>query len=234
MLSTSGQIIAAVPTAAVAPVSRYKKSRRVPASPAPSGPVAAMSAITRCPDFSPKPSETGRNVEEPRRARKPADAKVAPPDRAGLQVALYQPDIAANAGAALRLAACLAVPLLVIEPCGFVWDDRRLRRAGLDYLAQAALTRFAGWTAFDAWRRAEGKRLILLTTRGSEDYHALAYRPGDVLLAGRESMGVPDEVHAGADLRVRIPLAPGRRALNVVTALAMVLGEALRQTGGFP
>jgi len=193
-----------------------------------------MSAIVRCPDFAPKPSKTGRNVKEPRGARKPADAKVAPPDRAPLQVALYQPDIAANAGAALRLAACLEVPLLVIEPCGFVWDDRRLRRAGLDYLAQAALTRFAGWAAFDAWRRAAGRRLILLTTQGSADYHTVAFRRGDVLLAGRESMGVPDEVHAGVDLRVRIPLAPGRRALNVVTALAMVLGEALRQTDGFP
>jgi len=126
------------------------------------------------------------------------------------------------------------VPLLVIEPCGFVWDDRRLRRAGLDYLAQATSTRFPGWAAFDAWRRAAGRRLILLTTRGSEDYHTVAYRPGDVLLAGRESAGAPDEVHAGADLRVRIPLAPERRALNVVTALAMVLGEALRQTDGFP
>ena len=142
--------------------------------------------------------------------------------------------MAANAGAALRLAACLAVPLLVIEPCGFVWDDRRLRRAGLDYLAQARLTRFAGWAAFDEWRRAAGRRLILLTTQGDQDYHAVAYRPGDVLLAGRESAGVPAAVHAAADLRVRIPLAPQRRALNVVTALAMVLGEALRQTGGFP
>jgi tRNA (cytidine/uridine-2'-O-)-methyltransferase len=193
-----------------------------------------MSAIARCPDFAPKPSKTGRNVEEPRAARKPADAKVALPDGPPLQVALYQPDIAANAGAALRLAACLEVPLLVIEPCGFVWDDRRLRRAGLDYLAQAALTRFAGWAAFDAWRRAEGKRLILLTTRGGADYHVIAYRPGDVLLAGRESAGVPPAVHAAADLRVRIPMAPERRALNVVTALAMVLGEALRQTNGFP
>lgn len=151
-----------------------------------------------------------------------------------MQVALYQPDIAANAGAALRLAACLAVPLAVIEPCGFVWDDRRLRRAGLDYLAQATLTRFPGWSAFDAWRRAEGRRLILLTTAGSEDYHAIAYRPGDVLLAGRESAGVPQEVHDAVDLRVRVPLAPERRALNVVSALAMVLGEALRQTDGFP
>jgi tRNA (cytidine/uridine-2'-O-)-methyltransferase len=193
-----------------------------------------MSAIAHCPDFAPKPSETGRNVKEPRAARKPADTKVALPGGSPLQAALYQPDIAANAGAALRLAACLEVPLLVIEPCGFVWDDRRLRRAGLDYLARAALTRFAGWAEFDAWRRAAGKRLILLTTRGDADYHAVAYRPGDVLLAGRESAGVPQAIHAAADLRVRVPIAARRRALNVVTALAMVLGEALRQTDGFP
>jgi tRNA (cytidine/uridine-2'-O-)-methyltransferase len=193
-----------------------------------------MSAITHCPDFAPKASETGRNVEEARAARKPAVTKVAPPERRPLQLALYQPDIAANAGAALRLASCLDVPLLVIEPCGFVWDDRRLRRAGLDYLAQATLTRFPGWTAFDTWRRDAGKRLILLTTRGRADHRAVAYRAGDVLLAGRESAGVPAEVHAAADLCVRIPIAPGRRALNVVTALAIVLGEALRQTDGFP
>jgi tRNA (cytidine/uridine-2'-O-)-methyltransferase len=192
-----------------------------------------MSAIAHCPDFASKASETGRNVKEARAARKPADAKVAPPDGAPLQLALYQPDIAANAGAALRLAACFDLPLLVIEPCGFVWDDRRLRRAGLDYLAQATLTRFAGWAAFEAWRRGAGRRLILLTTRASSVHHAVAYRPGDVLLAGRESAGVPEEVHAAADLCVRIPLAPARRALNVVSALAIVLGEALRQTNGF-
>jgi tRNA (cytidine/uridine-2'-O-)-methyltransferase len=149
-------------------------------------------------------------------------------------VALYQPDIAANAGAALRLAACLDLPMLVIEPCGFVWDDRRLRRAGLDYLALAHLTRFPSFAAFEDWRRAERARLILLTTAADRAYHGIRYRPGDVLLAGRESAGVPPEVHAGAEVRVRVPMAPGRRALNVVTALAMVLGEALRQTDAFP
>lgn len=123
---------------------------------------------------------------------------------------------------------------MVIEPSGFVWDARRLRRAGLDYLAHAALTRMPGWTAFEAWREAAGRRLVLLTTGASLPYHHAVYQPGDVLLAGRESAGVPDEVHAAADLRVRIPLAPGRRSLNVVTALAMVLGEALRQTAAFP
>jgi tRNA (cytidine/uridine-2'-O-)-methyltransferase len=150
-----------------------------------------------------------------------------------VHVALFQPDIAANAAAAIRLAACLDVPLLIVEPCGFVWDERRLRRVGLDYLRQASIERFASWTAFEAWRSAGGARLVLLTTRADRPHHTVAYRANDVLLVGRESSGVPDLVHAAADLRVRVAMAPGRRALNVVTALAIVLGEALRQTGGF-
>lgn len=151
-----------------------------------------------------------------------------------MQLALYQPDMPTNAGAALRLAACLDLPLVVIEPCGFVWDDRRLRRVALDYLAGARLLRMASWSAFEARRRAEGRRLVLLTTRAETTHLAARYHPDDVLLAGRESAGVPEEVHGSADLRVRVPLAPGRRSLNLVTALAIVLGEALRQTSGFP
>jgi tRNA (cytidine/uridine-2'-O-)-methyltransferase len=178
--------------------------------------------------------ETGRTVEEARAARKRAGGKVAPRAGGRLRLALYQPDIAANAGAALRLAACLDVALLVIEPCGFVWDDRRLRRVGLDYVAAARLTRFQSFAAFEQWRRDAGLRLILLTTAADHAYHEVSYRPSDVLLAGRESAGAPPEVHAGADLRVRVPMAAGRRALNVVSALAIVLGEALRQTDGFP
>jgi tRNA (cytidine/uridine-2'-O-)-methyltransferase len=199
-----------------------------------------MSAIVARPGFLSEPLEAAQNLEavqnlkEPRAARKRTDAKVAQRRDAGLRLALYQPEIAANAGAAIRLAACLGLPVLVIEPCGFVWDDRRLRRAGLDYLARASVTRFPGWPAFEAWRRAERRRLIVLSTAASEDYHKVAYRPGDVLLGGRESTGVPQTVHAAADLRVRVPMAPEGRALNLVTALAMVLGEALRQTDGFP
>lgn len=151
-----------------------------------------------------------------------------------MRIALFQPDIAANAAAVIRLAACLDVPLTVIEPCGFVWDDRRLRRVGLDYLQHAAIQRIASFAAFEEARRACNARLVLLTTGAGEAYHAVAYRPNDILLVGRESSGVPDAVHGAADLRVRVPMAPGRRSLNVVTALAMVLGEALRQTGGFP
>jgi tRNA (cytidine/uridine-2'-O-)-methyltransferase len=151
-----------------------------------------------------------------------------------LQLVLYQPDIAANAAAALRLAACLDVPVTVIEPCGFVWDRQRLRRVGLDYADQARLRRVASFSTFEAERRQAGGRLVLLTTQASGAHNEAAYRPDDLLLVGRESAGVPPEVHAASDLRVRVPLAAGRRSLNVVTALALVLGEALRQTEGFP
>ncbi len=155
-------------------------------------------------------------------------------DEHGVALALYQPDMAANAGAALRLAACLAVPMVIVEPCGFVWDGHRLRRAGLDYLDQARVTRLPSWSAFEAWRHAASRRLVLLSTRGRHVHHAIHYRPGDVLLGGRESAGVPDEVHRSAELTVRVPIAAGARSLNMVTALAIVAGEALRQTGGFP
>jgi tRNA (cytidine/uridine-2'-O-)-methyltransferase len=151
-----------------------------------------------------------------------------------VQLALFEPDNALNVAAVLRLAACLAVPVVVVEPCGFVWDRRRLRRVGLDYLERVALSRVPSWSAFETRRRAEGRRLVLLTTRATTRHDAIAYRPGDILLGGRESLGVPDAIHAGADLWVRVPLAAGCRSLNLVTSLAIVLGEALRQTGGFP
>ena len=150
-----------------------------------------------------------------------------------MQIALFQPDIAANTAAVIRLAACLAVPLTIVEPCGFVWDERRVRRIGMDYLKHARIERVASFASLQKARGAGTARLVLLTMRASRPYYAVAYRPDDILLAGRESGGVPDMVHAAADLRVRVPMAPGRRSLNVVTALAMVLGEALRQTGGF-
>jgi tRNA (cytidine/uridine-2'-O-)-methyltransferase len=153
---------------------------------------------------------------------------------ADVQLALFEPDNALNVAAVLRLAACLAVPVLIVEPCGFVWDQRRLRRVGLDYLQRVTLTRLPSWAALETRRRAEGRRLVLLTTRAARRYDAVTYRPGDILLGGRESGGVPDGVHASVDLRVRVPLAAGCRSLNLVTALAIVLGEALRQTGGFP
>lgn len=149
-----------------------------------------------------------------------------------VRLALFEPDIPQNAGALLRTAACLGVPLDLIEPAGFLLDDARLKRAGLDYAAQAALVRHTSWQRF-----AEGlgaARLVLLTTQGATPLPDFRFQAGDVLLLGRESAGVPEEVHARADVRLRIPLAPGMRSLNVAQAGAMVLAEALRQLGAFP
>jgi tRNA (cytidine/uridine-2'-O-)-methyltransferase len=148
-----------------------------------------------------------------------------------IRLALYQPDIPQNAGALLRLAACCAVPLDIIEPCGFVWSDRRLRRAGMDYTELAHVTRHDSWEAF---RKALPGRLLLLTTTGSKVHTQITFEEGDILLLGRESAGVPEAVHKAADIRLRIPIAENARSLNVAIAGAMVLGEALRQTNGFP
>jgi tRNA (cytidine/uridine-2'-O-)-methyltransferase len=127
----------------------------------------------------------------------------------------------------------MGVGVDIIEPCGFVWSDRHLRRAGMDYLDRVALTRHASWVEFVQGRAGSG-RLVLLTTRASVAHTAFAFREGDTLLLGRESAGVPDDVHAAADARIRVPLAVGARSLNVAMAAAMVLGEALRQCGGYP
>lgn len=148
-------------------------------------------------------------------------------------LALYQPDIAQNTGTLLRLGACLGVPVHVIGPAGFDLSDRALRRAGMDYLEHAALVRHVGWTAFLEWTEAEKRRIVLATTRAALPYPAHAFTPADVILLGRESAGVPDAVHARADVRVTIPMRPGLRSINVALAGAMVLGEALRQTGAF-
>jgi tRNA (cytidine/uridine-2'-O-)-methyltransferase len=148
-----------------------------------------------------------------------------------MRLALFQPDIAPNAGTLIRLGACLGVPIDIIEPCGFVLSDARFRRAGMDYLEMAAVTRHVSWEAF---RGALSGRLVLLTSKGSDPYTGFSFEPEDTLLLGRESAGVPDDVHASVDARLRIPLKPGLRSLNVAQAGAMVLGEALRQTKGFP
>lgn len=148
-----------------------------------------------------------------------------------MRLALYQPDIPQNTGAVLRLAACFGLAVDVIEPCGFVFDDRRMRRAGMDYLEHVELKRHSSWAAYLAWRQAAGGRLILLSTRSALPYTAAAYAPTDSLLLGRESAGVPDEVRAAADLAVRIPMRPGLRSLNVAMAAAIVAAEAMRQTG---
>lgn len=151
-----------------------------------------------------------------------------------MQLALYQPDIPQNTGTILRLGACLGVPVHVIAPAGFDLSDRRLKRSGLDYLDHARLVRHASWAAFEDWRRGVGARLILLTTGAARAYTDFAFAEDDVLLLGRESAGVPEDVHRAADARLVVPMAPGLRSLNVATAAAMVLGEALRQTGAFP
>ena len=149
-----------------------------------------------------------------------------------MRLVLYQPDIPQNAGALLRLAACLGVAVDIVEPCGFIFDDRRLRRAGMDYLGAAELVRHDSWESYGAVRH--GSRLVLLTTRAATSYVDFAFRAGDRLLLGRESAGVPEEIHAAADARLKVPMRPGMRSLNVTLAAAIVLGEALRQTGGLP
>ena len=150
-----------------------------------------------------------------------------------MRVALYQPDIPQNTGTILRMAACLNVTVEVIGPAGFDMADRALRRAGLDYLDQVDIERHVSFTAFEASRRARGARLLLLTTAGTSLYTDFGYVDGDILLAGRESAGVPPEVHEVADARLKVPISTGLRSLNVAVALAIVLGEALRQTGRF-
>jgi tRNA (cytidine/uridine-2'-O-)-methyltransferase len=149
-------------------------------------------------------------------------------------LALYQPDIPQNTGTLLRLGACLGVAVHIVGPAGFDASDRGFRRAGLDYLDRVEVVRHLSWTAFEAWRRTAGRRLILLTTRATLPYPAFRFADGDVLMVGRESVGVPEAVHEAADARLLIPMAAGLRSINVALACAMVLGEALRQTGGFP
>ena len=148
-----------------------------------------------------------------------------------LRIALYQPDIAGNTGTILRLAACLDMGVDIIEPAGFPLSDRALKRAGMDYLEMAALSRHADWHAFEEWRKAHARRLVLLTTKASAPYTGFAFAAGDILLFGRESAGVPDGVHQAADARLTIPMRPGVRSINVALSVAMVAGEALRQVG---
>jgi tRNA (cytidine/uridine-2'-O-)-methyltransferase len=149
-----------------------------------------------------------------------------------IEIALYQPDIAPNAATILRMCACFGLTCRIIEPAGFVLTDSTFRRAGMDYLDRAALVSDMSWAQF---RHATfGRRSVLLSTRATLPYTGFAYRPGDIILMGRESAGVPDEVHAAVEARVVIPLQPGLRSLNVALACAMVTGEALRQLSAFP
>jgi tRNA (cytidine/uridine-2'-O-)-methyltransferase len=149
-----------------------------------------------------------------------------------MHIALYQPDIPQNTGTILRLCACLGLKAHIIEPAGFVATDRAFRRAGMDYLDAVALVRHRSWQQFEAWRRGEGRRLVLFTTAAAVCYFDYRYRAEDILLFGRESAGVPPAVHEAADARIMIPMRPGLRSLNIALAAAMAAGEALRQTGG--
>lgn len=144
-----------------------------------------------------------------------------------MRIALYQPDQAGNVGTILRLAACLGVAVDVIEPCGFPWSDRALKRAGMDYAEIANVTRHADWAAFEAGLE---RRLVLFTTAGAERLPEARFEPGDTLLFGSESLGAPAGVHARADLRVRIPQASGTRSLNLAVAAGIGAAEAIRQT----
>jgi tRNA (cytidine/uridine-2'-O-)-methyltransferase len=155
-----------------------------------------------------------------------------PPPRIPLRLALFEPDIPQNTGTLIRLAACFDVPVDLVEPCGFLFDDRRLRRALLDYAALATIRRHESWAAFAA-DRAPASRIVLLTTSGDVPLYDFSFAPGDTLLLGRESAGVPAFVHEAAAARVRIPLRHGARSLNVAVAGAIALSEALRQTGQF-
>lgn len=151
-----------------------------------------------------------------------------------MRLALYQPDIPQNTGAVLRLAACFGVPVDIVEPCGFPFDDKRLRRSAMDYGGACTYARHASWQHFlEDFRQTGRQRLILLSTASATAHTDFAFEPTDTLLLGRESHGVPEAVHKAADARVRIPMAAGMRSLNVVIAAAIVMAEALRQQGVF-
>lgn len=151
-----------------------------------------------------------------------------------LTLALYQPDIPQNCGTILRLCACLGLDAAIIEPAGFPVSDRAFRRAGMDYLDHVSVARHVNFAAFEDWRRTAGRRLVLLSTKSAVPYWDFAFAPGDILLVGRESAGVSEEVRVSADAGVVIPLRPQMRSLNVAVAAAMVVGEALRQIGQRP
>jgi tRNA (cytidine/uridine-2'-O-)-methyltransferase len=151
-----------------------------------------------------------------------------------MRIALFEPDIPQNTGTILRLAACLGFEAHLIEPAGFPVSDRAFRRAGMDYLDMVDLTRHESWDAFALWCNCEGMRIVLFTTKASASYLDHAYEARDILLFGRESAGVPEHVHAGAAVRLRVPMRGGMRSLNVAVTCALAVGEALRQRKEFP
>lgn len=161
------------------------------------------------------------------------DQKENSPDSAPLRLALYEPDIPQNAGTLFRLGACMGIPVDLIEPAGFDASDRNLKRAGLDYLPHVEIIRHLSFRHFESWRRENGHRLLLATTKSAVRYTDFAFRRGDIILLGRESAGVPEAVHAGADHRITIPIRAGLRSLNIAIAGGILVAEALRQLDGF-
>ena len=153
-----------------------------------------------------------------------------------MRLALFQPDIAQNTGTLLRLGACLDLPIDIIEPCGFLWTDKGIKRAGMDYLEMADFRRHASWDEFLAYRKDhpdEYGRIVLLTTHASMPYTEFKFQKNDIILMGRESAGVPEIVHQTADARLLIPMNKKARSINVALSAVMVVGEALRQTDLF-
>ena len=151
-----------------------------------------------------------------------------------MNIALFQPDIAGNVGTILRLSACLDVTCHIIEPCGFAFGERGLKRAGMDYAASADIKRHLDWIHFEAEATKNKQRIILMTSKGSVPLHQAIFKPNDIILMGSESAGVPKHVHERADARIHIPMQTGFRSLNVAVSAGMALGEALRQTGQYP
>jgi tRNA (cytidine/uridine-2'-O-)-methyltransferase len=148
-----------------------------------------------------------------------------------MRIALFEPEIAGNVGAVMRLGACMGVAIDLIEPMGFAWDDKRVRRTAMDYIDHVDVTRHP---SFDSFRQATPGRLLLFTTRGDRSPYDFGFAPGDILLFGKESGGVPADVADASDAKLRLPIRPGVRSFNLATAAAIALGEALRQTDGFP
>lgn len=151
-----------------------------------------------------------------------------------IALALYQPDIPQNTGTILRMAACLDLHVHIIEPCGFALNDRTLRRAGMDYLERSSFTKHLSWTHFLDWSQQESRRLVLCTTKSTSAFTSFDFHPTDILLFGRESVGVPEDVHQVADQRITVPMKEGERSLNLAISTAMIASEALRQLKAFP
>ena len=151
-----------------------------------------------------------------------------------MRIALYQPDIAGNVGTIIRMAACFGVPCDIIHPCGFAFSERGLKRAGMDYVAQAAITQYDDWNAFEHFAASTSRRIVLLSSKASVTLPDAVFAADDIILMGSESAGVPAAVHVRADMRVHIPMQTGFRSLNVAVAAGIALAEGLRQTGQFP